>query len=223
MKAKLKAVGLCCMALALSSFASTSAPATVGGHFVYEHKFGDHALLSGTQNGVATFTLGLYEAQCNVGTYSGTTTGPTNQQFAVTPSYTECKILTPQMFAEITTNGCSYVFKSGTPANGDNTVELACPPGKALEIEYGKEVAAWCTMKVPPQTMTGASYTTTTVGGVHALVVNLTIGNATIHHEGGSGGFGFCINPTKWTFGLHSSITLRATTTDLIPIGLTAT
>lgn len=152
-----------------SATVSTGAWATTGGHFVMET---EHAEIDATQSvshGVEIVLHGSSEIVCNSVSLDGTTTNSTVTELLLTPSYSGCHTIGSESGVSINTNGCVYRF---TVARGtEQTLDLVCPAGKAVEISHPN-----CLVKVPPQNnLGGVTYTTVTVDGKHANTVDWSI------------------------------------------------
>lgn len=221
MSLKLKVLGLGLLAvMATSAFSVMNASAVVSGHFTSDTS---HTLLVGEETKPAhqvKLQIGNNtKIECTVAKFTGTT-GLTATEVTITPTYSECTTEggpTPHNVL-VTMNGCDYVFKSNSTTHG--TVEVVCPPEKAIEIHHPN-----CTVTVPAQipsatTLTGGvTYTTTTENGKHALTANVTVANIHAQYHGG-----ICIFlGTPQTSTMTGSATLRGTNTAGEPVGITTT
>lgn len=220
MSLKLKALGLGLLAmLVTSAFAVMNATAETGGHFVAEQA---HTILSGSEtrnvHQVKLAIEGGTPLECTKVTYSGTTSSTTVESVTITPHYTECITEgggTPHNIT-VTMNGCNYTFTIGKNSLADNTVHVICPVGKVIEVHHPN-----CTITIPAQTPAGgiAYKTDTTAGGKHSITPEITVSNITAHYHGG-----ICIFlGTTHTGTMTGSATLSGTTTEGVPVGITAT
>lgn len=191
MSIKLKALGLGLLAiLATSAFTVLNASANTpkNSHFTSESHHvvlkGTDAFATGSPN-VLRFhpESGGAAITCTHATYHGTQTGEaatTSQSVQVRPHYTNCATeggtwgsITVDVPTSCGTN--VYEFTSGNPG----TIHVNCE----ITITHGST----CTIKVPPQTLSGATYTTAERSGKHSLIVDINTG-VTSHYEAG-----FCI------------------------------
>lgn len=160
----LKALGLTLVAVfAMSAVVASAAQATAGtlttfpaGKTVYgtAEQTGEHllALTDHPING------GFNSLRCKRVTFSGTagvSTGATS--IAVHPAYSECAAF--GQLVTISTNGCEYVFKTGTPtADGlgwHTTTDIVCSGANVIKIVTGT-----CEVHIGPQTGLGTSQVT---------------------------------------------------------------
>jgi len=202
----------------------------VNGHFSNDAPNG-HATIIGTETGPHTphslsfqrtdntqFTGAAIE--CTKATYHGTTTAAITDSITITPTYIDCAT-TEGVWGEVdvTTNGCTYTFRSTSAATGHKpthhaTVSVVCPAGKAIVIDHPN-----CTITVPPQTLTGVTYTTIEESGKHAITLNVT---AT--HIAGQFHGGICIFlGTSKEFDMNGAVTVKGTDTNNNPVNITAT
>jgi len=232
MSLKLKVLGLGLLAvMATSAFAVMNASATTNGHFTHEGP-NVTATIVGTENGIhsahslsfqATEPTGEFSGAaivCAKASYHGTASAKTVTELDVTPSYSGCITTGTATNVTVTTNGCTYTFFSNTkasttPPTGHATVTVKCPAGQAIVIDHPN-----CTMTVPHQTLTGATYATT-VEGKHSLTVNITISHIAAQYHGG-----ICIFlGTNHIFDMNGSVTVtaQASATNKEQVAITAT
>lgn len=162
MSLKLKALGLGLLAaMAMSAFAVMNAGAETGGHFGssvthteisgVETAGTEHVLHFNKEGGAATERIG-----CDVDQYTGTVSGATATQITVTPKWEQCYTTgSPNTKFDIHENTCDFVFTIGNNPGAHNTAHVECTKaGDAFVITHPN-----CTITVPPQTVTGVSYT----------------------------------------------------------------
>lgn len=211
-----KALGLA-VAIATCMFAITpgAAMAVTGGHFTSE---AEHTSLDGSESGThrTEFIIdGGTAYKCDQVSYLGTMAATTVTEIQLAPSYSECKTAGTETTFSVHVNGCKYVLTIGKLANSDNTADLTCPAGKALEITHSS-----CTVKIPPQNLgSGLAYTKVTESGKTALTVDATVAQATAHYEAG-----ICtIFGTTHQLSLTGSFTLVGFNTQVERVGIRAT
>jgi hypothetical protein len=142
----LKAFGLALVAVfAVNAAVATAAQATAGTLTTFPA--GKSVLATGEQVGEHVFTLtdhpaavGSQTVKCKKAAFTGTAsvaTGATSVQ--IHPVYTECTAFDSP--ATITTTGCDYVFKTGTPtADGLGwhvTTDIGCSGANVIKIVTG--------------------------------------------------------------------------------------
>ena len=189
MSIKLKALGLGLLAvLAMSALAVTNASAIRSGHFSQDS--GGTATITGTQTSthkVKFHTDHGTPIECTSAHYHGKATTATTQEILVTPTYSDCHTEGSATNIPVHTNECHFKFTSNSNASThspteDATTGLVCPPGVSGVIVTHPN----CTMRMPPQTVKGVTYTTITVNNKHAITLNVTVNTAiTAHYEGG--------------------------------------
>jgi hypothetical protein len=159
MTRKLKALGLALVAVfAMGAVAASGASAT-SFHFNSNAPV-EHTILSGSQisgfNHKFKTTAG--EVTCENAEFSGTSTSNAAKDLTIQAAYYGCHIFVfSKVAAEVKMNGCEYTFTSHQTVGGKTepfTVHVVCPEGKVVEV-----VAAGCTVKVGPQTLTGFEVT----------------------------------------------------------------
>jgi hypothetical protein len=193
MSLKLKVLGLGLLAvMATSAFAAMNASAVTKGHFVADPP--DHTLkIKGTEsfpgnhnltfqrtvNGVASGS----PIKCTHAEYHGELTGAeatTSEKIKVTPVYKNCateggvwgevKVHHPE------TDACKtnvYEFTSGNPG----TIHIRC----TVTVTHPN-----CTMRIPEQTLSGATYNTVVENNKHAITLGINVQGITGHFEGGA-------------------------------------
>lgn len=166
-------------ALSFAAMSVMSATAQTGGHFTAEVGAGQFAILdvneaTGTPHAVALEGWGT-AVECHKVKYTQATavnpetpTVPqTTTEIKITPDYENCTAGGNP--ATVTMHGCHYVL---TPNNiGTHaTVHFQCPAGAKATVVTNNG-----TMKFPPQTASGVTYTTATgPTGKHSLTVDIT-------------------------------------------------
>jgi hypothetical protein len=204
MNATLKALGLGLVAaLASGAFSTMSAPAETGGHFT---SAAVETTVKGVEGGFHRVVLpvpGISTLECEKATYAATVEAEskTTESVRVTPTYEGCK-RTGGTSGEIVVhvNGCTYVVGIGKKAMADNTVEIDCPEGNAIEL------TGWfCPlMVIPPQAVKGLSYGTIVENAKHSLTVGVTT-NLAINFESPNCIVGF---GTKHTITAQGGVTV---------------
>jgi hypothetical protein len=187
MSLKLKVLGLGLLAMmAASAFAVVNASATSTGHFTAEPTE-HHVIVKGTEAAGSSHQLKFYAIEnnaehkttepnnpieCTHASYSGTLSGAaatTTSSVQVTPTYTQCRTASheagthPVSVAPVA--GCGnnvFDFTSG----GSGTVHVNC----TVVIKHPQ-----CEITVPPQTVSGVTYTAITDGGKAALTMNVNV------------------------------------------------
>jgi len=231
MSMKLKVLGLGLLAvLATSAFTAINASASVSGHFTQEINTatitGEETL--GTPHRLKFSADGGTPIECTVAHYEATPVHPlTFEEITFTPTYELCKTEGAASH-NITVHHqkCEYEFYSNTNASanvephkttGHATVGLWCPPeSNGILVTHPN-----CTMRMPPQTIKeeGATYTTITRNGKHAITANITATGITAHYEAG-----ICIFlGTNHTAKMEGSVTVWAENHKDEPVHLTAT
>jgi len=226
MSMKLKVLGLGLLAvLATSALAVVNASAEESGHFVSEATE-HHLIIKGAEN-QSNHTL-LFQRtvngefsgspiKCTKATYHGTLTGAdatTTDAVAVRPHYTECSTggVAPHDVEIDVPVGCGtnvYVFTPNVSTK-KATVHVECE----ITITHPN-----CTIKVPKQTLSGATYDTVEESGKHALTVTVTVPGITGHFEGG-----LCVFlGTTQTFDMNGAVTVWGENTDGDRVGITHT
>jgi hypothetical protein len=213
---KQRAIGLfVSIAACLIAAMPGAATAETGGHFTSEV---EHTSLDGSESGSHRTEFKDESSntyKCDQVSYTGTMNATTVTEIQLTPSYSECKTTSDGTAVSIHANGCKYILTIGKNTNGDNTVDLSCPIGKALEITHPT-----CRITVPAQTLGGGlAYTKVTESGKTALTVDATLAQVTAHYHAGS-----CIFiGTTHKFNLTGSFTLVGFNTQVERVGIKAT
>jgi len=177
---KSKAMVAVIAAAAISAVGVASASAETGGHFTFDTA---HTLLKESKEAGHSFELKNSNEEainCSQAIGESTVNATTLTELQLTPTYSGCKT---SGGAEVTATmeGCSYVFTIGKDARADNTVDLTCPSGKALELHHPN-----CTMTIPPQTgKLGAAFTEVIESAKRALTMELTVSALTVQYHGG--------------------------------------
>jgi hypothetical protein len=222
MSLKIKALGLGILAaLAVSAVAVMNASANGEGHFVTTGI--THATIEGTETGTHKTELTLHGLEggtvCDEIKYHGTTVAETSNDITITTTYNKCHTTGNATNIPFHVNGCSYTFTvaKGTTDSTEQTVDLICPAGKAIEITHPN-----CTITVGPQTITtGFTYTTLFENGKHTITLDLTKPGITLVAQFHAG---ICVfTGTSHHTTLHGSITLEARDTAGNLQNLTAT
>lgn len=216
MSIKLKALGLGLLAaMAVSALAVMNATAETGGHFVstVAHtnitgtESGSHVLHFNKEGGAAGERIG-----CDNDSYTATTTNLTEPSITVTPSWQNCYTTgTPESKFDIDENSCHFVFTIGKKATGHNTAHVVCSKaGDAFVITHPS-----CEISVPPQTVTGVSYTNEN----GEVTLTSTVKNIESRYHNG-----FCIFlGTNHTAEMIGSVTVKGTNTAGEKVHVTAT
>lgn len=204
MSLKLKALGLALLAAtAVSAVAVVNASATTGGHFVSEKA---HTVITGLEGGSHTLEYSFHGMEngviCDEAFYDGTITAETVTDITLSPFYAKCHTTGNPNNVPITPNGCTYTltFAAGNPATTENTVDLVCPAGKAIEIHHPN-----CTVTIPPaNNLQSVTYTTTLENGRHTITLDANL-KFNIQFHGG-----LCVFlGTNQTGTLTGSLTLK--------------
>lgn len=220
MKTKLTLLSLGLVAAAAGTmFTAASALATTpaGNHFV-SHATEEHLIVKGTDAFGSNHAIEIHgdndgKFACTDTTYHGTLSGPvatTTQSIQIRPHYTKCATTTGA-WGEVdihvpTACGTNvYEFKSGAPG----TLHINCK----LTITH-----VGCTIQIPTQTLSGATYTAIVEGGVQAIALDAAFTSMTAHYESG-----FCIFlGTNHSLSMTGSLVLWGETTSK-RVGLTHT
>lgn len=216
--------------LATGAFAAINASATVNGHFTNDAPNG-HATVVGFETYGTTHMTELQRTEptgtstgasiaCTNASYHGTLNAITTESITVAPTYSGCAT-TGGTWGEvvITTNGCTYTFRSTSGASTEPpthhaTVSVVCPAGKSIEIHHPN-----CTFTIPSQTLSGITYTTIVENTKHAITLN-----ATVTHIKGEFHGGICIFlGTPKEFDLLGALTVIGQDTNGGPVNITAT
>ena len=191
MNTKLRALGLGLLAVtAMTAFGVMNATAETGGHFTHDAPT-NHATIVGTETAGTEHVLHFNKEGgepgerigCDKDEYHGVATAKTVESLTITPKWSECYTTgSPNTKFDIHENGCDFTFTIGREGQvaKHHTVHLTCPAGKAVEITHPN-----CTITVPPQTVTGVTYTTDLIGGKHAITLDVTAEDITSHYHAG--------------------------------------
>lgn len=171
---------------------------------------GDHNLsFQRTVNGVAEGE----PIKCTHVAYHGTLNGAaatTTQSVSLRPEYKECSTggAGPHDVTVHVPAGCGtevFQFTSGNPG----TVHDRCE----ITVTHPN-----CTIRIPPQTLSGVTYKQITEGGVHVITAEVDVQNITGHFEGG-----LCVFlGTKQVFHMKGSVTVKGEANGE-PVGVTHT
>jgi hypothetical protein len=221
MSLKLKVLCTGLLAVMATSAFAVNAGATIGGHFTNDAPNG-HATIIATETTGTLHTLHFLKEggsaeesiTCHNAIYTGTINALTVQSMTVTPLWADCTTGSQGTAFDIDENGCTLTFTSGKTGQTHHTVGYQCPAGKAIEITHPN-----CTIRVPPQTVSGITYTTTIEATKHALTMDVTAKGMTSHYEAG-----ICIFlGTSQKMELKGSVTIKAADTNGNPVNLTET
>jgi len=224
MSTKLKALGLGLLAvMAMSAVAVMNAGASTGGHFVSteEHTIVEgfegaepnpHVLHFNKEGGAAGERIG-----CDVDKYTGTISSATKTatEITITPSWEQCYTTgSPNTKFDIHENKCDFLFTISKTPTGHNTAHVVCQnAGEAFVITHPN-----CTITVPPQTVTGVSYTNITPAK-HEVTLTSTVKGIESQYHGG-----ICIFlGTTQKSEMVGSVTVKGFTTAGVQIPVTAT
>lgn len=187
-------------ALALGAVGAPAASAVPQFHFESEH-----TILTGTQTTGLELTFDAGKVKCGTANFDGTSSMLTTTTITLNPTFANCTIKKgeAEAEAEITFNGCAFLFHVGpneehlTGATG-----IECPDF-VIEIH-----APQCTITVPQQGpfLTSVTFTNEGAETTRSVVLDLTVGG--IHYvEHGAN----CANETQTTN--NGSLTGRITVT----------
>ena len=227
MSLKLKVLGLGLLAImATSAFAAMNASAKLGGHFVHDAADG-HAIITGTEPTGSTHKLAFVkegggaeeEITCHKAEYTGTLTAPTVESVTITPHWDNCTTGTAASGGTsfgIDENNCHFTFTSGAVGQTHHTVHLTCGAGAPAYVEITHPN---CGIRVPPQSLSAVTYTTTVESNKHALTLNVTAKGITSHYESG-----ICIFlGTSQKAEMKGSVTIHAVDTNGNRVNITET
>jgi hypothetical protein len=214
MSPKLKALGLGLLAaVAANAFATMSAPATTGGHFVSS---GGHAEVKGLQVAPGHQLEFVFHGLsggivCDTSSYTGTITS-TSTEVLITPTYSSCHTTGSETASTIHVNGCQFRFTVAPGESTEQTIHLVCPT-QPLSITHPN-----CTVTIAAQTVSGVTYTTVTESGKHALTLDVNVQVSSQYHAG------ICIFlGTTHTATLKGALTANGFNTAGEPTDITAT
>lgn len=224
MSIKLKALGLGLLAaMAMSAVAVMNAGASTGGHFVSTEAHTNiegfegaepnpHVLHFNKEGGAPGERIG-----CDVDKYTGTisSAAKTATEITITPSWEQCYTTgSPNTKFEIHENKCDFLFTISKTPLAHNTAHVKCQSaGEAFVITHPN-----CTITVPPQTVTGVTYTNITESR-HEVTLTSTVKGITAHYHAG-----ICIFlGTTHKSEMTGSVTVKGFNTEGVQIPVTAT
>jgi len=209
--------------MAMSAVAVMNAGASTGGHFVSteehtiiegfeEEEPNKHVLHFNKEGGAAGERIG-----CDVDKYTGTISSETKTatEITITPSWEQCYTTgTPNTKFDIHENKCDFLFTVSKTPTGHNTAHVKCEKaGEAFVITHQN-----CTITVPPQTVTGVSYTNINAP-LHEVTLESTVKGITAHYHAG-----ICIFlGTTHKSEMVGSVTVAGFNTDEDQVAVTAT
>jgi hypothetical protein len=220
MTLKLKALTLGTMACtAVACLAVMNASATTGGHFVSEV---EHTIVNQT-TGIGPHALrfvqhtGGFEGSivCDEMTATGTATTATVTSELGSAVAHKCHTQGSEILFQTDMNGCQtrITVAAGDPAKTEQTNDIVCPAGKAIEITHPN-----CTITIPPQSLAGITYTRILDNGKHAITADVNSQLNIQYHAG------FCVFVgTSHTGTFQGSTIVRAFNTAGSQISFTAT
>jgi len=127
-----------------------------------------------------SFTFGAFE--CTTANYTGNITSTEAESVELTPSYSGCKAA--GLGATIHTNGCTFTLTTDVAG----TIHITCPVGKEITITMPSAGTVKCTVHIPAQTVTGATYTNIGTGTTREMIMHLEgITNITYSQTAGTG------------------------------------
>ncbi len=144
----------------------TASASAIGEKF---HSEVEPTVLTGSNVGEDTFTVGTYSVKCKATVVSGTWATKTPETMTLHPTYTGCTD-SEGVAAAITTTGCNLVYWSERLSGNDAKVETECEAGKSIKV-----AVEGCTMKIAGQVSPfGATYANGKLGGVPDITVTST-------------------------------------------------
>jgi hypothetical protein len=162
--------------LVVAAAAIGHAAAETGGHLLSEVAHTEIKGSEGKETGhqLSFIAHGLEgEIVCDEASYQGTVSNTTVTEVSVTPAYAKCHTKGSEAgTTTVTANGCEYRFTvaPGNPETVEQTVDLVCPSGKAIEIHHPN-----CTFKIIPQNnLSGFTYTPTVESGKPAITLDVS-------------------------------------------------
>ena len=215
MSFKRRALGLGIVAVVATAGLAANASATSGGHFAISAA---HSTIFGTQLNEHRLEYLFHGLEggivCDSAKYEGTATASTVTELDLRPTYSGCHTTGSATNIPIHVNGCLFRLTVAPGAEPEQTVDLVCSFGKAIEITHPN-----CTITILPQASGGgATYTTTEEIGTHKLTVDANL-QFNVEFHGG-----ICVfTGTNHTGTLAGSMTVNADTTELKTLDLTAT
>lgn len=214
---KMRALGLGLLAaMALSIVGVVSAGADTGGHFTSDVSSTN---ITGIESGAHKLAFSkegdANKITCVNAHYKGHVSGTTAESIQVEPTYSTCTTTSSEAHFEIHEEGCKFRFTIGKVGQTHHTVHVeGCTDAGGFRITHPN-----CTMRVPPQTVTGVVYNTTVENGKHSITVESTVQNITTHYEGG-----ICIFlGTTHESEMSGSVTVQGFDTDGNQVNITAT
>ncbi|HYP56110.1 MAG TPA: hypothetical protein VEQ41_07410 [Solirubrobacterales bacterium] len=218
MSLKVRGLGLAVLAItATGAIAAVNAFATQSGHFVSDAANG-HTIVEQSTNQALSHDFrvsvdGGTPIECDQASVQGTATSATMQAVEGTMSLSQCHTegAAPGTIT-VHMNGCKGQGTSNS--SGSGTGHLLCPAGvSGVAVTHPN-----CTIRIPPQTSGGFTYTSATLNGKHTITVDVN-STYTVHYEGG-----ICIFlGTTHTGSVTGSTIVEATNTEGVPVNVTAT
>lgn len=132
------------------------------------HSVVEPTVLTGTNEGEDTFTVGAFSVKCTTTTVSGTWTTKTPETMTLHPTYTGCEDSNGEA-ASIFTTGCNLVYWSEVLGTSDAKVEVECEAGQSIRV-----AVTACTMTITPQANLGATYANGKVNNIGDITVKST-------------------------------------------------
>lgn len=143
----------------------TASASAIGERF---HSEIEPTVLTGSNVGEDTFTVGAFDVKCKATVVSGTWAIKTPETMTLHPTYTGCKDSNGEA-AAITTTGCNLVYWSEVLGTTDAKVEVECEAKQVIKV-----AVTGCTMTIAGQSNPGATYANGAVGGVPDITVKST-------------------------------------------------
>jgi len=154
------------------------------------------------------------EVTCHKPTYTSSFTGTTTQALTVEAKYENCTNGNKEAVT-VTMNGCDYTFTSRS--TGHATTHFKCPNSETFAEVHGPTGTFTFTTQTPAG---GATYTTVTEEGKHALTVNITASEITFTCHGLCAIFG--THPSQKA-SMTGAVTVTGTDANKNPVNITAT
>ena len=129
------------------------------------------------------FTTSGGIVECSTATYKGAQAAKKVTTVSVTPTYSGCTFA--GLSAVVHTNECEYVFSLNAGLT-TGKVRVSCPAGKEIVVTVGPASTVRCTIDIPPQTLSGVTYSTIGAGATEEMTVAINTG-ATITYSQTSG------------------------------------
>ena len=170
---RLKTLGFALLAVFALSATAASAASAANDLFTSSVEKTD---LTG-ESTLPTFTFAGVAVDCETGTYRGTIEANAVEEVTVHPVYEGNCILGGTFPMTINTEGCDLLLTGDTDAGGHASAHIECTSGEIKITVFGDEAHTelLMTIGVPPQTVRGIHYDTTTVNGHNALTVTATV------------------------------------------------